>query len=75
MFNYLIKIEYEGTNFVGWQSQRNGKSIQDIIEKVLKKLLKTKIRISGAGRTDKGVHALSQFASFSLFNKIELKET
>ena len=74
MFNYLIKIEYEGTNFVGWQSQRNGKSIQDIIEKVLKKLLKTKIRISGAGRTDKGVHALSQFVSFSLFNKIELKE-
>tara|TARA_B100001057_G_scaffold486975_1_gene568955 strand:+ start:1467 stop:2207 length:741 start_codon:yes stop_codon:yes gene_type:complete len=74
MFNYLIKIEYEGTNFVGWQSQRNGKSIQDNIEKVLKKLLKTKIKISGAGRTDKGVHAHSQFASFSLFNKIELKE-
>ena len=40
MFNYLIKIEYDGTNFVGWQSQKNGKSIQDCIEKALKKFLK-----------------------------------
>ena len=71
MLNYLIKIEYEGTNFVGWQSQRNGKSIQDAIEKVLKKILKTKIRIIGAGRTDKGVHAFSQYASFKIKNKIE----
>ena len=74
MFNYLIKIEYEGTNFVGWQSQRNGKSIQDAIEKVLKKILKTKIRIIGAGRTDKGVHAFSQYASFKIKNKIENKK-
>ena len=36
MFNYLIKIEYDGSKFVGWQSQKNGKSIQDTIEKVLK---------------------------------------
>ena len=36
MINYLIKIEYDGTNFVGWQSQKNGKSIQDSIEKALK---------------------------------------
>ena len=45
MFNYLLKIEYEGTNFVGWQSQKNGKSIQDSIEKSLKKVLGTKIKI------------------------------
>ena len=74
MFNYLIKIEYEGTNFVGWQSQKNGKSIQDTIEKVLKQILKTKIRITGAGRTDKGVHAFSQYASFKIKNKIENKK-
>ena len=42
MYNYLIKIEYDGTNFVGWQSQKNGKSIQDIIERALKKVLKKK---------------------------------
>ena len=74
MLNYLIKIEYEGTNFVGWQSQKNGTSIQDTIEKVLKKILKTKIRITGAGRTDKGVHAFSQYASFKIKNKIEDKK-
>ena len=74
MFNYLIKIEYEGTNFVGWQSQKNGKSIQDTIEKVLKKIFKTKIRIIGAGRTDKGVHAFSQYASFKVKEKIEGKK-
>ena len=74
MLNYLIKVEYEGTNFVGWQSQKNGKSIQDAIEKVLKKILKTKIRITGAGRTDKGVHACSQYASFQVKSKIENKK-
>ena len=74
MINYLIKIEYEGTHFVGWQSQKNGKSIQDTIEKVLKKILKTKIRIIGAGRTDKGVHAFSQYASFKVKKKIENKK-
>ena len=74
MLNYLIKVEYEGTNFVGWQSQKNGKSIQDEIEKVLKKILKTKIRITGAGRTDKGVHAFSQYASFKIKRKIENKK-
>ena len=43
MLNYLLKIEYVGTNFVGWQSQKNGKSVQDSIEKSLKKVLGTKI--------------------------------
>ena len=75
MFNYLIKIEYEGTNFVGWQSQKNGRSIQDSIEKALNKVLKKKIRITGSGRTDKGVHALSQYASFQSDTKIKEKKT
>ena len=64
MINYLIKIEYDGTKYFGWQTQKNGKSIQDTIEKALKKVLRHKIRITGAGRTDKGVHAFSQFANF-----------
>ena len=64
MFNYLLKIEYDGTKFVGWQSQKNGRSIQSTIEKALKRVLKTQIRITGSGRTDKGVHALSQYANF-----------
>ena len=74
MLNYLLKIEYVGTNFVGWQSQKNGKSVQDSIEKSLKKVLGTKIKIIGAGRTDKGVHAYSQFANFKLKKKIDNKK-
>ena len=74
MINYLIEIEYEGTNFVGWQSQKNGKSVQDTIENVLKRILKDKVRIIGAGRTDKGVHALSQYANFKVKKKIEDKK-
>ena len=72
MFNYLIKIEYVGTNFVGWQSQKNGKSIQDSIEKALTRVLKSQIRVIGSGRTDKGVHALSQYANFK--SKIKINE-
>ena len=75
MFNYLIKIEYAGTNFVGWQSQQNGRSIQDSVETALKKVLKTKIKIIGSGRTDKGVHALSQFANFKSKIMINEKKT
>ena len=74
MFNYLIKIEYEGTNFVGWQSQKNGKSIQDSVEKALTRVLRTRIRIIGSGRTDKGVHALSQYANFKTKIKINEKK-
>ena len=73
MFNYLIEIEYDGSNYVGWQSQKNGKSIQKSIEIALKKVFKSKIIITGAGRTDKGVHAISQFASFKLKKKINDK--
>ena len=39
MFNYLIKIEYDGTKFVGWQTQKNGISVQESVEKALKKSL------------------------------------
>ena len=70
MFNYLIKIEYDGTKFVGWQFQKNGISIQEKIEKTLKKIFKSKIKIIGAGRTDKGVHANGQCANFIIKNKI-----
>ena len=71
--NYQIEIEYDGTKFVGWQFQKNGISIQEVIELKLKKLLKEKIRIIGAGRTDKGVHAYAQYANFFLKKKIKNK--
>ena len=75
MFNYLIKIEYDGTNFSGWQSQKNGNTIQDSIETALKKIFKYNIKILGSGRTDKGVHALSQFANFKTKKKISNRKS
>ncbi len=69
--NYLLKIEYDGTSFVGWQYQKNGLSVQEKIEKALFKVFKSKIKINGAGRTDKGVHALGQYANFKVNMKIE----
>ena len=73
MYNYLLKIEYNGKNFVGWQSQKNGKSIQNTVEKALKKTIKESVKITGAGRTDKGVHAFGQHANFKYKNKIKNK--
>ncbi len=63
--NYQIIIEYDGSNYSGWQYQKNGPSIQMEIEKAIKKLLKKEIRIIGSGRTDSGVHAIGQSANFS----------
>ena len=67
---YHIIIEYDGTNFVGWQKQKNGPSIQEEIQKVLNKILKEKINLYGSGRTDSGVHAIAQSAHFIIKKKI-----
>ena len=74
MFVYQIKIEYLGSNLVGWQIQKNGLSIQGILEKVLSKFLNNKIKVIGAGRTDAGVHANEQSAHFITKKKIIYKE-
>ena len=73
MFNYQIIIEYLGTNFVGWQIQKNGTSIQSTIQKALSKALKKKIKINGSGRTDAGVHARAQSANFLCSQEIKDK--
>ena len=70
MFTYQISVEYLGTNFVGWQIQKNGLSVQEVLEKVLSKFLKEKIRVMGSGRTDAGVHASEQSAHFKTKYKI-----
>jgi tRNA pseudouridine38-40 synthase len=64
-------IEYVGTNFVGWQIQSKGKSIQKLIQTKLSKLLKEKILLIGSGRTDAGVHAIEQSAHFECKKEIQ----
>ena len=71
MPNYKIIVEYDGTDFVGWQQQKNGLSIQASLQEALFKLSGCKTLIMGAGRTDAGVHAFGQVASFKLDKKIE----
>ena len=71
MHRYQILIEYIGTNFVGWQIQSKGQSIQKLIQNKLSKLLDEKILIIGSGRTDSGVHAIEQSAHFDSKNKIQ----
>jgi tRNA pseudouridine38-40 synthase len=71
MHRYQILIEYVGTNFVGWQIQSKGKSIQKLIQTKLSKLLKEKVSIIGSGRTDAGVHAIEQSAHFDCKKKIQ----
>jgi tRNA pseudouridine38-40 synthase len=71
MHRYQVLIEYVGTNFVGWQIQSNGKSIQKLIQIKLSKLLKEKISLVGSGRTDSGVHAIEQSAHFDCKKEIQ----
>ncbi len=59
-----LVIEYDGTRYVGWQVQPNGPSIQAEVERALETLHKAPRRVTAAGRTDAGVHALGQVASF-----------
>ena len=71
MHRYQVLIEYVGTNFIGWQIQPKGMSIQKLIQIKISKLLKQKINLIGSGRTDAGVHAVGQSAHFDCKKKIE----
>lgn len=66
MPRYKLTIEYDGTAYAGWQRQRNGLAIQEVIEMALAKINGSPVKIQGAGRTDAGVHALGQAAHADL---------
>ena len=71
MYRYQLLIEYVGTNFIGWQVQSKGKSIQKLLQSKISKLLKEKVVLIGSGRTDTGVHAIEQSAHFDCKKKIK----
>ena len=74
MDKYHIKIEYDGSKFVGWQYQNNGISVQEVLQKAFFKFLKEKVIVNASGRTDAGVHAIEQSAHIELKRKIINKE-
>jgi tRNA pseudouridine38-40 synthase len=61
---YFLELAYNGKNYFGWQRQPKQISVQEVLEKAVSTLLRTKIEVTGAGRTDTGVHALKMFAHF-----------
>ena len=78
MCNLKLTIEYDGTNYCGWQIQRSQghkvtksqghqvTSIQEVLEKTLQKILQEKVKLVASGRTDSGVHAFAQVANFKI---------
>jgi tRNA pseudouridine38-40 synthase len=71
MRHFKITVAYDGTEFVGWQRQASGTSIQGLLEDALRELDGRSVTVTGAGRTDAGVHALGQVAAFTLERSIE----
>ena len=63
---YFIELSYDGTVYHGWQVQPNGESVQGVLQRALSMLLRTDIAITGAGRTDAGVHASMMVAHFDV---------
>ena len=71
---YFIELSYNGTNYHGWQKQLNANSVQEELTKCLSILLKEKVELIGAGRTDSGVHAEQMFAHFDTDISIDSKK-
>jgi tRNA pseudouridine38-40 synthase len=64
MRNIKITIEYDGTNYCGWQVQKNAVAVQEVLQRGIETLLKHEINITGSSRTDAGVHAKGMVANF-----------
>ncbi|MCI1722217.1 MAG: tRNA pseudouridine(38-40) synthase TruA [Lachnospiraceae bacterium] len=69
-----LTIAYDGTNYVGWQSQVNGIAIQDVVNQALSGLFGTEMKTIGASRTDTGVHAEGNVAVFDVETRIEVSK-
>ncbi len=74
MRNIKITVEYDGTKYNGWQTQKNGEGIQEILTNAIHQVCNDVSKINGAGRTDAGVHAMGQTANFFTECKIPIEK-
>ncbi len=72
MNNIKLVIEYDGTNYAGWQQQKNGITIHEKLSKAIEKVIKEEVTLHGSGRTDAGTHALGQVANFETESNIPI---
>ncbi|SHO48222.1 tRNA pseudouridine(38-40) synthase TruA [Anaerocolumna xylanovorans] len=75
--NIKLIVSYDGSGYAGWQrlkEEESKKSIQSVLEEALSLVLKENIKVTGSGRTDKGVHAIGQAANFKCHTNLSLKE-
>jgi tRNA pseudouridine38-40 synthase len=72
--HFALRLEYDGTHFVGWQMQGKGRTVQGEIESVLREIVGRRVVVHGSGRTDSGVHALGQVASFRLATRLSARD-
>ncbi len=70
MNNIKLVIEYDGTNYAGWQQQKKEKTVQETLKKAIENVVNEKITLYGSGRTDAGAHALGQVANFKTKSNI-----
>ncbi|OGC89457.1 MAG: tRNA pseudouridine(38-40) synthase TruA [candidate division Zixibacteria bacterium RBG_16_53_22] len=70
--NIVLKLEYCGRDFQGWQIQAGGRTVQGVIKENLEKVIRHEVNLIGAGRTDSGVHALAQYANFRTSNPVAI---
>lgn len=70
MRNIRLLIEYEGTQYAGWQWQKNQKTIQETLSKAVERVVQEPVKMYGSSRTDSGVHALGQVANFKTTSAI-----
>jgi tRNA pseudouridine38-40 synthase len=72
--HFAVKLEYEGSRFLGWQRQGPGRTVQGEIEGALARILGARVPVHASGRTDSGVHALGQVASFRAATRLSTRE-
>ncbi|MCK4869119.1 MAG: tRNA pseudouridine(38-40) synthase TruA, partial [Alphaproteobacteria bacterium] len=71
MTRWKIIVEYDGSDFVGWQRQENGLGVQRVLEDAIEGFSRQRVAVFGAGRTDSGVHALGQVGHFDLDRDVD----